>query len=255
MMNFRMASPEVLIDINQCRDLAGITKHGDRVTIGALTRHRDTGASDIIAEHLPLLSEAVPHIAYMAVRNRGTFGGSVALADPAAEIPACAVLLEAVFVLGSKSEMRRVPASEFFQGYYATTLRADEIVLAAEIPARQSNEIFVLHELSRQQGHFAIAGVAGRARVVNSALQQVRMVAFGISDQPIGLRAASDLIEQSCGRDVIPGDIKKAILEDVQPEAVGEYTSDMKAHLAAVLVGRAVNDMRSRAAAFDDQDG
>src|SRR5947209_13793523 len=112
MMNFRMASPEVLIDINQCRDLAGITKHGDRVTIGALTRHRDTGASDIIAEHLPLLSEAVPHIAYMAVRNRGTFGGSVALADPAAEIPACAVLLEAVFVLGSKSEMRRVPASE-----------------------------------------------------------------------------------------------------------------------------------------------
>src|SRR5882672_3403079 len=116
MLNFRLAAPKVLVDINRISALSGITVAKDRVRIGALARHAEVERSVDIAHHLPLIAQAMPHIAHAAIRNRGTFGGSCALADPAAELPACALALGATFIVTGKKGERRVAAEDFFKG-------------------------------------------------------------------------------------------------------------------------------------------
>src|SRR5687767_8445618 len=126
-LNMRLSSPEILIDIARIPELAGIRTAGDRVHIGALTTHAEIEGSPEIARHLPLLTQAAPHIAHVAIRNAGTLGGSIAMADPSAEWPACCVALDAEFVVTARAGSRRVKARNFFKGVYATDLRWNEI--------------------------------------------------------------------------------------------------------------------------------
>src|SRR5256885_17002543 len=134
MMNFRVAAPKVLVDINRIGSLAGIKVSRSFVRIGALTRHIELERSADVAKHLPLVASAMPHIAHPAIRNRGTFGGSCALGDPAAELPACALALGATFVVAASKGERRIAAEDFFEAPYATALKPGELLLAAAVP-------------------------------------------------------------------------------------------------------------------------
>src|SRR5712671_1087452 len=160
MLNFRLAAPKVLVDINRIESLAGIKVTKSFVRIGALTRHVDLERSADVAEHLPLVASAIPHIAHPAIRNRGTFGGSCALADPAAELPACALALGATFVVAGKKGERRIAAEDFFKGLYSTALKEGELLVAAEFPLPKPGYASAFGELARRHGDYAMVGLA-----------------------------------------------------------------------------------------------
>src|SRR3954468_551560 len=156
----RLAHPELLVDITGVRDLGGIELRPAGLRIGALATHSQIEKSELVAKHVPLLAEAVKHIAHPAIRNRGTIGGSLVLADPAAEYPACMLALDATLVLQDKKETRLVKAKDFFKGLFETDLRPAEIVAAVEIPAQLKDERSVFLELTRRHGDYAIVGLA-----------------------------------------------------------------------------------------------
>src|SRR5712671_6355903 len=160
MLNFRVAAPKVLVDINRIAGLSGIKVAKNHIRIGALTRHVELERSADVARHLPLIASAMPHIAHPAIRSRGTFGGSCALADPAAELPACALALGATFVVAGRKGERRVAAQDFFRGLYATALKADELIVAAEFPLPKPGYVSAFGELARRHGDYAMVGIA-----------------------------------------------------------------------------------------------
>src|SRR5216117_4519416 len=184
MMNFRVAAPKVLVDINRIGSLAGIKVTRSFVRIGALTRHAELGRSADIAEHLPLVSAAMPHIAHPAIRNRGTFGGSCALADPAAELPACALALGATFVVAGKKGERRIAAEDFFKGLYATALKPGELLVAAEFPLPKPGYVSAFGELARRHGDYAMVGVAAHGSRKGGKFSDMRVAFFGVGDRP-----------------------------------------------------------------------
>ena len=191
MLNLRLLQPSVLVDINCIPGLDRIAAHADRVEIGALARHAAVLNSSDVAQAAPLLTLALPHVAHLAVRNRGTHGGSCALADPAAELPACALALGASFVLrGSRGE-RRVPAEEFFLGLYETALAPDELLVRIDYPRAGGAWRYGFEELSRRRGDFAIAGLAAAARIERGALLEARLAFFGVANRPVLVRAES----------------------------------------------------------------
>lgn len=147
-LNMRLLAPALLIDINGLSDLAGISMSDGTVRIGALTRHRALERSDEIGRALPLVAEAMPHVAHPAIRNRGTFGGSIAFADPAAELPACSVALNATFVLASRAGERRIGARDFFLSLYTTQLGPHEVLVGAEFPVQLPHVRSVFLELA-----------------------------------------------------------------------------------------------------------
>src|SRR5689334_21879799 len=179
MLNFRLAAPRVLVDINRIACLSGIKVAKSHVRIGALTRHAELERSADIAKHLPLVAAAMPHVAHPAIRNRGTFGGSCALADPAAELPACALALGATFVVAGKKGERRVAAEDFFKGLYATALKPTELLVAAEFPVLKPGYTWAFGELARRHGDYAMVGVAA-----HGSKKEIRVVFFGAGDRP-----------------------------------------------------------------------
>jgi carbon-monoxide dehydrogenase medium subunit len=211
-LNLRLSTPELLVDITGLKGLSEI-EISDVVRVGALCTH-----SQLEKARLPLISEAAGHIAHPAIRNRGTLGGSLALADPAAELPACAVALEAVLIISSRKGERRVAAADFFKGLFETDLRQDEVLTGVEFP-KADKSVFL--ELTRRHGDYAIVGLAG---VTRSA--QKRIALFGIGGKPVLLRPKS--LE----------DAKRSLPE---PAADLYHTSSTKAHLARVLLERAWN--------------
>src|SRR6202047_1824503 len=140
-MNLRLISPELIVDIGEISELRGIAVSGGVLTIGALTRHVDLANSSEIAAHAPLLTEAIAHVAHPAIRNRGTLGGSLAHADPASELPACMVALNATVVVRGQTGERRIAAGDFFKGIYETDLSAHELLVAVELTVRQNNSV------------------------------------------------------------------------------------------------------------------
>jgi aerobic carbon-monoxide dehydrogenase medium subunit len=227
MLNFRVAAPEVLVDINRIAGLSGIKVTKTHVRIGALTRHVELERSADIAKHLPLVAAAVPHIAHPAIRNRGTFGGSCALADPAAELPACALALGATFVIAGKKGERRVAAQDFFKGLYATALKSGELLVAAEFPLPKPGYQSAFGELARRHGDYAMVGVAA-----HGSKKDIRVVFFGVGTRP-------QLVES----DDVEGVLSK--LDTLEPRADLQASAATKLHLAKVLAGRVLKEMRA----------
>lgn len=240
-LNMRLAAPAVLIDINGLAELDGVRVSDGVVRIGALTRHRTLERSAEIARYLPLISQAVPHIAHPAIRNRGTFGGSIAFADPAAELPACSVALGATFVLTNANGERRVLAREFFTGLYDTDLRSGELMVAAEFPVSTvagQNSIFL--ELARRHGDYAITGVAAHAVSEGQQLRDVSIAFFGVGATPVLATTVASVIE---GRSYTPAlleEARAAVSQDVAPDDDLYQTAATKRHLSCVLARRAV---------------
>ena len=246
-LNMRLSQPDVLIDINPLDDLKGITVDGDVVCIGALTRHVDVLNSDIIAEHLPLIAEAMPHVAHVAVRNRGTIGGSVALADPAAEMPACILALSATLVVQSSSGKREIPAEDFFHGLYETAREDNELLTEIRVPFQKKENVSVFLELARRHGDFAIAGIAAYGKVSGKTVDNMRLVYFASEDKPtMGTKAISELNGKTWS-DETKEVVKTALESDLDPMANLHGSAAMKLHLQKVLTGRAIDAAIARA--------
>ena len=247
-LNMRLSQPRLLIDINRLYELAGISLQGDRVRIGALTRHAEVASSAIVAEHLPLIAEAMPHVAHVAVRNRGTFGGSIALSDPAAEMPACVLALNATLVLQSLAGRREVAADDYFQGLFETARRPNELLVEALIPVRSSSSVSVFMELARRHGDFAVAGVAFHLAVERSVIKDGRLVYFGSEDKPtLGHGALAAIKGRPLGN--ANGDAAAALGTDLAPMTNPFGSSKMRLHLQRVLTGRALAVAAERARA------
>lgn len=248
MMNFRLAAPKVLVDINRVAGLSGIKVAKNHVRIGALTRHVELERSADIARHLPLVAAAMPHIAHPAIRNRGTFGGSCALADPAAELPACALALGATFVVAGKKGERRISAAEFFKGLYATALKSGELLVAAEFPLPKPGYAPAFGELARRHGDYAMVGLAAHGSTHGKKFSDMRVVFFGVGDRP---QRAAQFERALDGQPAAAKTIDAALPKldaDLEPRADLHGSAATKLHLAKVLAGRVLKKMEGVAA-------
>jgi len=238
MLNFRVASPKVLVDINRIGSLAGIEAAKSHVRIRATTRHVELERSADVARFLPLVARAMPHIAHPAIRNRGTFGGSCALADPAAELPACAMALEAVFVVAGTNGERRVAAPDFFRGLYATALEAGELLVAAEFPLSKPGYASAFGELARRHGDYALVGLAAHGSTARGKFSDLHAVFFGVGDRPCRAARLERALEgQSATRKAIDGALGE-LDADLEARSDLHASAATKRHLAKVLAGR-----------------
>jgi carbon-monoxide dehydrogenase medium subunit len=241
---FRLSEPSALIDISRLRELKGIAIDGRVLRVGALTTHRELGSDPAVTEHLPLLAAAVPLIAHPAVRNRGTLGGSLAYADPAAELPACCVALDATIIANSSAGERRIPANTFFRGLYATALQANELIAAVEFPLPEANEKSSILELARRAGDYAMAGIVLRVRFNGAQLTDPMIVLFGVGDGPVIAKRAMAALTGSVGDGMSLAAAQAALDADLNPPADLNGGADMKRQLARVLLARALNGLQ-----------
>jgi carbon-monoxide dehydrogenase medium subunit len=184
-MNLRLISPELIVDIGELAELRGIAVAGDIIRIGALTRHVDLARSPEIAAHASLLTGAIGHVAHPAIRNRGTLGGSLAHADPASELPACMLALDATIIVRGQAGERRIGAQDFFTGIYETALSPEELLVAVELPVARKNSSHFFHEFARRHGDYAIVGLAAQAMVQEGAFSDLRLGFFAVGDRPV----------------------------------------------------------------------
>ncbi len=239
-LNMRLSAPELLIDISRLGELSGVQVRDGVVRIGALTTHAEIERSPEIRKHLPLLAQAAPHIAHPAIRNVGTIGGSLALADPAAEWPACCVALDAQILLAGKSSERRVAARDFFKGLYSTALKPAEVLTHIEIklPGPEYRSAFV--ELAQRRGDYAIAGVAAVAKRASGTLTDLRLAYLGMGQTPVLARSAMAAMEgKRAAADTISA-AGEALSRDLDPAPDLYSSAATKMHLARVLTGRAL---------------
>jgi CO/xanthine dehydrogenase FAD-binding subunit len=240
LLNFRMLRPSVLVDINRIAGLDAIKETSGSIRVGALTRHYQLETSPLIARHLPVLSCAMTHVAHLAIRNRGTIGGSLAHADPAAELPMMALLLDAELRIASASGERIVAARDFFLGALTVDLAASEIITAIALPKLPPRTGWGFKEVARRHGDFALAAVAATLTVSDGAIKQARIALTGIG--PTALRASEAeglLIGHSLEPDLVSRVIG-AVRAVIEPETDLHASSDYRRHLAGVLTGRAL---------------
>jgi carbon-monoxide dehydrogenase medium subunit len=244
-MNLRLIAPEWIVDIGGIAELQGIAVRGEVLTIGALTRHVDLQRSPEIAAHAPLLTEAIAHVAHPAIRNKGTIGGSLAHADPASELPACMVALDATIVIRGQTGERRVAARDFFTGIHETALSANELLTAVELPVARTNSAHFFCEFARRHGDYAIVGAAAQAIVAGERLADLRLVLFAIGDRPVRSSAASRLINVAITPEILL-DASAALEHELDPPEDQQATPSMRRHLAKVLLGRCVAALLGR---------
>jgi carbon-monoxide dehydrogenase medium subunit len=242
-LNMRLAAPELLVDITRITELRGISVQDGRVRIGALTRHVELKRSAEVAEHVPLLTMAIEHVAHAAVRNRGTIGGSIANADPASELPACALALEATMVVEGRGGTRQVPADDFFLGLFETAIAPSEILTAIEFRIREPGERSAFAELARRQGDYALAGIAAHGQFDKNVCRRLRLVFFGVGPTPILARAACERVN---GRELTAATVveaQDALALDLDPPDDVQGSSQLRCQLARVLLGRVAQDL------------
>src|SRR6201988_1282434 len=190
-MNLRLLPPELIVDIGELKELRGIAVRGETLVIGALTRHVELLKSPDIATHAPLLADAVAHVAHPAIRNRGTLGGSLAHADPASELPACMLALDATIIVRGQAGERRIEAKDFFTGIYQTALSVEELLVAVELPAVQKDSVHFFQEFARRHGDYAIVGLAAQAIMRGGVFADLRIALFAVGDRPVLAKAAA----------------------------------------------------------------
>ena len=242
-LNMRLSEPSVLIDITDLAELKGITLVGDQLRIGALVTHTEIEDSELIAKHASLLKAAAPHIAHRAIRNLGTWGGSLAYGDPAAEWPACSLAMQATMIIQGPSGERRVSANDFFIDLYTTSLEPDEILVATEMPIATSGTVFYFHELARRHGDYAVVGLAAVAQKQRDILSHCAFTFFSVSSKPVMATKAQDLVN---GQKLNEEHIRKAVAaarEEIEAMADLTNSEQVKEHLIGVLLERGLKHM------------
>jgi carbon-monoxide dehydrogenase medium subunit len=249
-MNFRLAEPALLIDINKLAELDFIRRDDEgHLRIGAMVRQRRLERDPLVAGMAPLLHEAVPFIAHPQIRNRGTFGGSLAHADPAAELPALAVALGARFRLQRAGGDRWVAAEDFFAGLFATALEPDEMLVEAAIPPSPARTGWAFLEVARRHGDYAQVGVAARVTLDDSGrCREARLVYLSVGDAPVVAREAARLLAgQELSPEAIAAVAEKAAGDEMDPLGDIHATPEFKRHLARVLTRRVLRKAGERA--------
>jgi aerobic carbon-monoxide dehydrogenase medium subunit len=247
MMNFRYVIVDHLIDLGGLEELRGVAIGNGLLRIGAMTRQRDLEMSAEITKHCPLMAEALRHVGHRQTRNRGTIGGSLAHADPAAELPAVCAAYDATIHAASVRGIRQIPFREFAAGFMATALKADEMIAAVDLPIWRLGHGHGFHEFARRQGDFAITGAAALLDVgVDNVVRRAALTLFGVTASPLRVEAAEARL---VGQPLDAGAIRAAaaaswLIEPISDiHAGGEY----RRHLAQVLSSRALNDAARRA--------
>jgi carbon-monoxide dehydrogenase medium subunit len=251
-MNFRLAQPAVLVDLNRVPELAFLEDDGrGGLRIGAMTRHRTLERSALAAQRAPLLHATMPYIAHVQIRNRGTLGGSLAHADPAAELPAVMVALDARFKLVSVRGERWVAAADFYQGLFTTALEPDEILTEVAIPEQAPRTGWAFHEIARRHGDYAIVGVAATVRLdAAGRAERARLVYLSVGEGPTPApQAAASLHGQTPTPARIAEAARLAAHADIEPLADIHATVGYRRHLVEVLGQRALSAAFVRAGA------
>jgi carbon-monoxide dehydrogenase medium subunit len=242
-LNLRLAAPRAVIDINRIPDLDAIHATADGLVIGALVRQEALERSPLVREHASLIAAAVPHVGHSAIRARGTIGGSLALADPAAELPACAVALGASIRAARRGGHRDIAAEDFFRGVYTTALAPGEIVTEIRVPRAPAGWRWGFQELARRHGDFALAGLAAGARPAGGALAEARLVFFGVGPRPVRARGAEAALT---GRHLDPEALAaagRALDGELDPPDDVHGSPALRRHLARVLLARVVGKL------------
>jgi carbon-monoxide dehydrogenase medium subunit len=238
LLALRLARPAVLIDINGIDELSGVSAADGRVTIGAMTREYVAEETTTIADTVPLLAAALPLIGHEAIRSRGTIGGSLAHADPAAELPAVALALDAEFVVRSKLGERVIPAAEWFEGYLTTSRRPDELLVEVRFPTAGPGTGISFQEVARRHGDFAIVGLAASLTLSGGAISDARLAFAGISDVPVrAAEAESLLVGERPSAELFDEAARRATV-DIDPPADLHGTSAYRKKVAATMARR-----------------
>jgi CO/xanthine dehydrogenase FAD-binding subunit len=240
MLNFRMLRPSVLVDINRIAGLDAIAETSEAIRVGALTRHYQLETSPLIARHLPVLSCAMTHVAHLAIRNRGTIGGSLAHADPAAELPMMALLLDAELHIASAAGERKVDARDFFLGALTVDLAAGEIITGVVLPKLPPRTGWGFEEVARRHGDFALAAAAATLTVSGSTIEQARIALTGVGPKALRAHEAEGLLIGQALEGGLIDRVIDAVRTTIEPETDLHASSDYRRHLAGVLAGRAL---------------
>jgi carbon-monoxide dehydrogenase medium subunit len=246
-MNFRLAQPALLVDLNRLKELDYVRQEDGGLRIGAMTRQRTLERDPLVARLSPLLAETVPFIAHPQIRNRGTVGGSLAHADPAAELPAVAVALDARFRLQRSGGERWVEARNFFNGLFSTVLEPDEMLVEVALPAPPLRTGWAFLEVARRHGDYAQVGVAARVTLDDAGkCREARLVYLSVGDGPVEACGAAGLLAGG-GEEAIEAAAEKASRDEMEPTGDIHASSDFKRHLARVVTGRALRRAFARA--------
>jgi carbon-monoxide dehydrogenase medium subunit len=238
LLALRLARPAVLIDINGIAELSGVSAAGGRVAIGATTREYMAESSGTVAESVPLLAAALPQIGHEAIRSRGTIGGSLAHADPAAELPAVARALDAEFVVRGPAGERVIPAAQWFEAYLTTARRPDELLVEVRFPAAGPGTGTSFTEVARRHGDFAIVGLAVSLAFTGDVISDARLAFAGVSDVPVRAAAAEDLLAGEQPSAELVDEASLRATEDLDPPADLHGSSDYRKTVAAGVVRR-----------------
>ena len=238
LLALRLANPAVLIDINGVDELSGVSAADGWVAVGAMTREYIAEESGTVADAVPLLAAALPLIGHEAIRSRGTIGGSLAHADPAAELPAVALALDAEFVVRSQSGMRVIPAQDWFEGYLTTSRRPDELLVEVRFPAARPGTGVAFQEIARRHGDFAIVGLAASLVLSGEVISDARLAFAGVSDVPVRASAAEDLLVGERPSTELFDEAARRATEDLDPPGDLHGSSDYRKTVAAAVVRR-----------------
>ncbi len=249
LLALRLARPAVLIDINGIRELSGVSVTDGQAVIGAMTREYAAEESHAVADTVPLLAAALPLIGHEAIRSRGTIGGSLAHADPAAELPAVARALDAEFVVRGQSGERVIPAAEWFEGYLTTSRRPDELLVQVRFPTAQPGTGVSFQEVARRQGDFAIVGLAVSLSLSDGAISDARLAFAGMSDVPVRATEAEDLLAGERPSAELFDEAARRATEGIDPPADLHGSSEYRKKVGAATVRRGL-----RAAADNAQE-
>jgi carbon-monoxide dehydrogenase medium subunit len=239
-LNMRLSAPTLLVDINGIGELAGINRTNGVIEIGAMTRHVEVERSAEIAQHAPLIARAIPHIGHPAIRNRGTIGGSIAFADPAAELPACLLALGGEAEIAGPNGKRMVQADDFFKGLFETALGPQDVLTAIRLPAANKNTRVGFAELARRHGDYAMVGLAACAKADGKGLGDVRLAFFGVGATPVRAKKAEAALNGAIDDKAIDAAVAALKLDasdDVQTSGA------VKKHLAGVLLKRVARQL------------
>src|SRR5581483_3963703 len=239
LLNFRMTRPAVLVDLNGIKGLSFIELRGDRVVIGALTRHREVEQSPLIASKLPVMAAAMRHVAHLAIRNRGTIGGSLSHADPAAELPMLSLFYGAELSVQGPAGRRVVAAEDFFVDALTNCLAPEEIVVEIEFPIL-THDGWAFEEVARRFGDFALASIAVSVRRERFRLKDARVAVMGVADTPLRLRVAEEALVAMELDDGTPGRFSELVVANVSPHDDLHASADYRRHLLAQLSRRAL---------------
>ncbi|HET7806301.1 MAG TPA: xanthine dehydrogenase family protein subunit M [Pseudolabrys sp.] len=249
MLNFRLLRPAILVDINRIPGLAFIEDAGNAVKIGALTRHYQIETSPVIAKHFPVLSCAMTHVAHLAIRNRGTIGGSLSHADPAAELPMMALLLGARLHVVSGRGRRTVEAQDFFRDALSVDLAEDELLTEIYLPKLPPQTGWGFEEVARRAGDFALAAVAATVTLSGGAVQEARIALTGVGPTPVRVNEAEALLAGQRLEAKLMARVIEAVRAAIEPETDLHASSDYRRQLAGALVRRALAAALQRAGA------